>query len=141
MPMKKYKSKIGLELIPLFLILTAICTRLFFQNLLIAGFLILLVLLLAIYFIFNINYIISGDALIIKAGVLYHKIIPLNNIQQIIETNGLFMPPATAYHRLEIYLIKGKKVNISPKDKVAFLLDLIHKNPAIELNLVYNEPY
>jgi hypothetical protein len=137
-----YRPKLGPEMmIPLFLLLIATSTWLLYDNLLIMGFLVLLFLLIVLYCIFSLYYIISDDNLIIKIGFLYSKKIPVTEIKKITETNGFFSASATTINRLEIYLQQGKKIKISPKDKVAFLMELIRKNPAIELNLVYKEPY
>ncbi len=129
-----YKSKIDNWL----LILIAACTFgpsvLIFSNSI--AYALLYVVLLAAFFLpilIGTYYQIDAGILTIKSSFLHNQKIVITNITKIKETNDLISSPALSLDRLEIFLSRFESVLVSPKDKAAFIAELISLNPAIEV--------
>ncbi len=132
--MKQFNSKVGLELLfPL---------SLFFGFLLYEaivdfdwGALLILTAVIAFfgYLFLSTKYIISKNVLEIKCGFLVNQFINIHQIQSVKEVKDIFSAPATSIYRLEIKYNQTDSIAISPKNKLAFIQELLKINPAIEI--------
>jgi hypothetical protein len=131
--MKKYKSKIGLELtIPLAIIFgSMLCAGILSKNL--NMILIALVITAFICHMFSTTeYIIDKESLRIKCGFFINTVVDINSIRKISESYNILSSPAASLDRLEIIHDK-ESVLISPKDKKDFIDALKAINPNIEV--------
>ena len=132
--MKVYKSKLGLELIiPMSLLFGIGLYMSFMDKKWTALFIILVSISFICYLFTSIKYTIEKENLNIKCGFLTNQNIDINTIYKISETYNPFSSPAGSIDRLEIKYNKFESVLISPKDKKAFINDLILVNPNIEV--------
>ena len=138
--MKKYDSKIGIEIVLFLGLIFGIVgfsifseTGITFLSVLI--FLIPLLLIGSI--LFSISYTISGSNLNVRCSILINQDIDINKIEKITETNNLLSSPAASLDRLAITFNQTDCVMVSPKNKQAFIDDLLAVNPNIEV--VYKE--
>jgi hypothetical protein len=83
----------------------------------------------------NTYYTIEDTTLKIRSGFLYKLSVDILQIKKIEETNSPLSSPAASFDRLEILYNKFDSVLISPKDKQAFIDELLRINPSIELKL------
>ena len=133
--MKTYKSKIdwwlGLLLVyPIFLGITSIIEG---DRM---GYLVIASCFLFIFFISkSTRYIITEDKLIVKCMFIVNERIEISKIKKIEKTNSILSSPALSLDRIAIKFNKFDEVYISPKEKQAFVDDLIKINPAIEIKL------
>ncbi len=79
----------------------------------------------------NLRYIIDGDTLSIRCGFLYKKSIPIHAIKRVEESRSPLSSPAASLDRLEIIYNKFDSILISPKEKQAFIDELVKENPDI----------
>jgi general stress protein CsbA len=133
--MKQFNSKVGLEmLLPI---------SLFFGFLLYEAIidvnwsaLILTTAVIAFFFgylFLSTKYIIREDALEIKCGFLVNQFINIHHIQSVKEVKDIFAAPATSIYRLEIKYSQTESIAISPKNKAAFMQELLKINPTIQM--------
>lgn len=133
--MKIYKSKIdwwlGLPLLyPVFLSITSIIEGNW------NGYLGMIAIVLFIVFISkSTNYIISENQLIVKSMFIVNVRIDILEIRKIEKTTSILSSPALSLDRIAIIYNKFDEVYISPKEKQAFLTDLLQINPNIEVKL------
>lgn len=138
--MKKFKSKIGLEIIlfiaivlgttSIIMIINCVCVGLAI-NLIGVGF--------ASYMFMSTYYIINGNDLIVKCGFMINITVKIDRIKKIVETNNPLSSPAASLDRLAIYYNDTDSVMISPKDKIIFINHLIATNSKIEVILKKNK--
>lgn len=134
--MKKYRSKIGLELVGFLLLV-------FGFNLFIAKDEITVMLLVMLpifafiaYILFSIKYKIEGETLTVHNAFFIKTKIEIQTIRKINETNNPLSSPAASMDRLEIfYGNKFDSIIISPIQREDFLNELKKINPAIEITL------
>jgi hypothetical protein len=132
--MKVYKSQLGLELIiPMSLLFGIGLYMSFMDKKWTALFIILVSISFICYLFTSIKYTIEKENLNIKCGFLTNQNIDINTIYKISETYNPLSSPAGSIDRLEIKYNKFESVLISPKDKNAFINDLILVNPNIEV--------
>lgn len=132
--MKVYKSQLGLELIiPMSLLFGIGLYMSFMDKKWTALFIILVSISFICYLFTSIKYTIEKENLNIKCGFLTNQNIDINTIYKISETYNPLSSPAGSIDRLEIKYNKFESVLISPKDKKAFINDLILVNPNIEV--------
>ena len=119
---KRYKSKIGLELvIPLTLIFgTTLFLQLIVEQNLLAIAIVVLIIILIVYMFVTTHYTINGDILEIKCGFTFKETVDIKTIKSISETNTILSAPATSIDRIEIQYGKFDSVVISPKQKLEF---------------------
>jgi hypothetical protein len=134
---KKFKSKIGLELlIPLGIVFGILFILSITNN---PGWPALVMLCLLFLFVVHLfmttYYVINGNKLTIKCGFLYNKTIDITTINKISETNNPLSSPATSIDRLELTYGKFDSVLISPKQKKEFINAMIAINSGIEVQL------
>jgi len=82
---------------------------------------------------FNTRYKIENDTLKISYGPI-KKSIAIQEIKSVRNTTNPFVAPSLSVHRIEINYGKYKTIQISPKDKQAFVNELQKQNPHIQLN-------
>lgn len=134
---KTYNSKIGLELvIPLVLIFGTVLFLTVSEKPNWLGITILLpVIFFVVHLFLTTNYTVENSNLIIKCGFLFNKIIDINMIKKIKETNNPLSSPATSLDRLEITYGKFDSIIISPKQKKEFISVITKLNPNVEVEL------
>ena len=130
---KRYKSKIGLELvIPLTLIFgTTLFLQLIVEQNLLAIAIVVLIIILIVHMFVTTHYSINGDILEIKCGFTFKETVDIKTIKSISETNTILSAPATSIDRIEIQYGKFDSVVISPKQKLEFINDIVAINPAV----------
>ncbi|MDN3676362.1 PH domain-containing protein [Flavobacterium paronense] len=130
--MKIYKSKIdwwlGLVLVyPIFRSIASIMEGEWI------GYLGIVLCLLFIVFISkSTRYIIADNQLIVKCLFIVNDTIEISKIRKIEKTNSVLSSPALSLDRIAIKFNKYDEVYISPKDRQAFIDDLLKINPEIE---------
>lgn len=134
--MKKYKSKIGLELvIPIVVILggtgASMTYNLIWQGLIV----IVLVSVFIVHLFLTTEYTISERLVRIKSGFLYNKTVNIDSIRKITETYNPLSSPALSLDRLEIIYNKYDSILVSPKEKREFIQHITSINPNIVVNL------
>ena len=128
--MKKYNSKINVGVAMfVFGLLGLILAYCLSVQLLFPSGIVLLVTLLVIILYTGTAYSIKGNDLVVKAGLLYRKVIPIATIESIQTTNDAIASPALSLDRILISFAGNKSVLISPKRKLQFLQDLQNINP------------
>ena len=130
---KRYKSKIGLELvIPLTLIFgTTLFLQLIVEQNLLAIAIVVLIIILIVHMFVTTHYTINGDILEIKCGFTFKETVDIKTIKSISETNTILSAPATSIDRIEIQYGKFDSVVISPKQKLEFINDIVAINPPV----------
>lgn len=97
------------------------------------GMIILSILITAgVYLYFQTKYIISGTILIVKLGVLMKWRIPIQEIKCITRPNNLLNLNTFKANRIQIFYGKLKQITISPKDRDAFITELLEINSYIK---------
>src|ERR1035437_8278299 len=134
--MKKYESKIGLGIVLFIVIILGSVSTIVIINRAWIGLAIIILLVAFIIYMFRTTYyIIQSNELIIKCGFMYNATINIGRIKKIVETNNLLSSPATSLDRIMIYFGNSATVMISPKEKMAFIDQLITANSKIEVIL------
>ncbi|MDN3655243.1 PH domain-containing protein [Ferruginibacter paludis] len=132
--MKRFSSKIGLEIfLPLAVLLLFCIYQAATHSDWIGFFIIVLVILFFVYLVRSTSYVISGEVLQVKCGFFYEKIIDVRKIKTIKEVSDFFGSPATSIKKVEIKYNDKESVAISPTHKADFITTLLHINPAIEI--------
>ena len=133
--MKIYKSKIdwwlGLPLLyPIFLSVSSMIEGEWI------GYVGMITILLFIVFISkSTRYIIVENQLIVKCMFIVNDRIEISKIRKIEKTNPLLSSPALSLDRIAIRYNKFDEVYISPKEKQAFVDELLNVNPDIEIKI------
>lgn len=133
--MKIYKSKIdwwlGLPLLyPIFLSISSMIEGEWI------GYVGMITILLFIVFISkSTRYIIAENQLIVKCMFIVNDRIEISKIRKIEKTNPLLSSPALSLDRIAIRYNKFDEVYISPKEKQAFVDELLNVNPDIEIKI------
>jgi membrane protein YdbS with pleckstrin-like domain len=134
--MRKYKSKVGLELvIPIAIILMTTLALMIYQKLWPGVVLIALVAAFIIHMFSTTYYVVADNNLTIKCGFLFNQTIPIQIITKISETRNPLSSPAVSIDRLEIKYNKYSTVLVSPAEKTDFIQTLLAINPAIQVRL------
>ncbi|MCW4469425.1 PH domain-containing protein [Flavobacterium sp. MFBS3-15] len=132
--MKIYRSKIDLWL---FLLIFGILGGILIESILVREWLVLAIILPVIIFIallmYSLRYIIDGDVLEIRTGILGKTKIPISGIKSVEKTRNPLSAPAMSLKRLEIMYGKYDFALISPTDRDAFINDLLEINPGIQV--------
>jgi hypothetical protein len=130
--MKIYKSKVdwwlGLVLVyPIFRSVASIIEGEWIGYIGIA-----LCLLFIVFISKSTRYIISENHLIVKCMFIVNDKIEISKIRKIEKTNSILSSPALSLDRIAIKFNKYDEVYISPKERQAFIDDLLKINPEIE---------
>jgi len=80
------------------------------------------------------RYTITGTTLNIRAGFIVNTTVDINTIKSITETDSLLSAPANSFDRIEIAYNKYDSVIISPKNKAAFIADILAINDDIKVS-------
>ena len=133
---KIYKSKIGIEIILILVVVFgSVAIVMIFSGDYIP--LVFNVLILAgIFYIFSKTaYTISNKNLNVKCSFFVNIDINIDNIRSIKETYNPLSAPAASIDRLEVFYNKFDSVLISPKDKMDFINHLKRINPSIAISM------
>jgi hypothetical protein len=130
--MKIYKSKVdwwlGLVLVyPIFSSVASIIEGEWIGYIGIA-----LCLLFIVFISKSTRYIISENHLIVKCMFIVNDKIEISKIRKIEKTNSILSSPALSLDRISIKFNKYDEVYISPKERQAFIDELLKINPEIE---------
>lgn len=137
--MIKYKSKTGIGIIFLLVIILGGLSAIMIVNRIWPGLAIIMtVAAFACYLFITTYYVINGNDLIIKSAFIVNTSIKIESITKVEETNNSLSAPATSLDRLAIYYSKSGFVMISPKNKTEFINKLTELNPCIEVKLKTN---
>ncbi|MBT8299549.1 MAG: PH domain-containing protein [Maribacter sp.] len=134
--MTVYKSKIGLSIVLLLVLVLGTTSYLMIKDGAWLGLLLNILVALVIGYIFiQTRYTIKGDILIVKCTFLINKSYEIKRITKITETNNPLSAPAASLDRLEINFDNYDSVLISPKQKSEFISHLKILNPNIVVTL------
>ncbi|MHC1703836.1 MAG: PH domain-containing protein [Tenuifilaceae bacterium] len=134
--MRKYRSKIGIGIVLFLLIIIGGTLALMIYLKLWFGVSIILVVIGLIGHLFlTTYYIIDGKNLIIKGGFIINKVIEIEKIKKISDSNSILSSPANSLDRIEISFNKYDNILISPKEKILFIDHLKTINPSIEVKI------
>lgn len=98
------------------------------------GYLGMLVIILLVLFVSKTtSYIISENQLTVKSMGIVNDTIEIPKIRKVEKSNSLLSSPALSLDRLVVRFNTFDEVYISPKDKKAFVEDLLRINPDIEV--------
>ncbi|WP_134088266.1 PH domain-containing protein [Olivibacter sp. XZL3] len=95
--------------------------------------LLLAVTAFSIHLFLTTYYVIDGNVLIIRSGLLYRTKVEIDSIRKVQETNNPISAPATSLDRLEIFYNRLDSIIVSPKDKQGFIEELLKQNPSVEM--------
>lgn len=131
--MKVYKSKIdwwlGLFLVyPIFM-----CIKNILEGNLYGLIGLSVVVGLILIFSKTTRYIIIENQLIVKSTWIVNERIDISKITKIEKSNSVLSSPALSLDRLSVRYDKYEEVLISPKEKKAFIDELLKANPNIEI--------
>ncbi len=134
--MKKYSSKISYGLL-IFILMVLIGSSIpMISTPVWTGLLINIGgLLFTIHLYLNTCYIIDGEFLIVKSGIILSKKIDINSVKSIKETNSLLSAPALSFDRVDINWGKYTGVVISPKEKKKFIEHMTSINSLIDVQI------
>lgn len=93
---------------------------------------IVLCLLFIVFISKSTRYIISENYLIVKCMFIVNDKIEISKIRKIEKTNSILSSPAFSLDRIAIKFNKYDEVYISPKERQAFIDELLKINPEIE---------
>lgn len=133
--MKIYKSKIDwwlgiVFLYPLFLGIQSIIEGKWI------GFLLFFGVLFFIWFISKTtSYTIKEDELQVKSMFVVNQKIEISKIRKIEKSNSILSSPALSFDRIVIRFNKYDDIYISPKQKLAFIDELLSINSSIEVKI------
>jgi hypothetical protein len=96
---------------------------------------IVLCLLFIVFISKSTRYIISENHLIVKCMFIVNDKIEISKIRKIEKTNSILSSPALSLDRIAVFYNKYDEVYISPKDKQAFVEELLIVNPDIEIKI------
>jgi hypothetical protein len=105
------------------------------NSILVYGSILFLILIFLCYGTFSIRYIIEGNTLKIRNGIIYSKDVDIYNIKSIKQSYSIISSPSAAFDRIEVNFNKYDSVLISPNNKQLFINDLLLINPEIKIEL------
>ena len=93
---------------------------------------IVLCLLFIVFISKSTRYIISENHLIVKCMFIVNDKIEISKIRKIEKSNSILSSPALSLDRIAIKFNRYDEVYISPKERQAFIDELLKINPEIE---------
>lgn len=93
----------------------------------------ILIHLWVFHLFFNIRYTITSKEVLIKAGFIKYKPIPIEEIKKIEKSSNLISSPAASFDRISIVYGNFDEILISPQNKSEFINQLKRMNPEIEV--------
>ena len=138
--MKKYYSKISYGLLIFILaVLTGSAVPMISKPVWTGLLINMGVVLFVLHLYLNTYYLIDGEFLIVKSGIIFNKKIDINSVRSIRETKSLLSAPALSFDRLEVNWGKYTGVVISPKEKKKFIEHMTKINPEIAVQMKQGE--
>ena len=138
--MKKYYSKISYGLLIFILaVLTGSAVPMISKPVWTGLLINMGVVLFVLHLYLNTYYVIDGEFLIVKSGIIFNKKIDINSVRSIRETKSLLSAPALSFDRLEVNWGKYTGVVISPKEKKKFIEHMTKINPEIVVQMKQGE--
>ncbi|CAG2533936.1 MAG TPA: hypothetical protein DCM40_15255 [Maribacter sp.] len=138
--MKKYYSKISYGLLIFILaVLTGSAVPMISKPVWTGLLINMGVVLFVLHLYLNTYYVIDGEFLIVKSGIIFNKKIDINSVRSIRETKSLLSAPALSFDRLEVNWGKYTGVVISPKEKKKFIEHMTKINPEIAVQMKQGE--
>ena len=134
--MKKYPSKISYGLL-IFILAVLIGTTIpmifkpVWTGLLIST----AVILFTLHLFLNTYYVIDGEFLVVKSGMIFNKKVDINSVKSIKETKTIISAPALSFDRLEVKWGQYTGVVISPRDKKKFVEHMTRNNPLFDVQI------
>ncbi len=93
------------------------------------------ILVLVLPMLLNTTYTIDGDMLKIRSGLIKFKDVNIATITRIENTQSLLSAPAASLtDRIEIFYNRFDSIVISPKNRNAFIADILSINPAVAVS-------
>ena len=134
--MKKYPSKISYGLL-IFILAVLIGTTIpmIFKPVWTGLFINTAVILFTLHLFLNTYYVIEGEFLVVKSGMIFNKKIDINSVKSIKETKTIISAPALSFDRLEVNWGQYTGVVISPRDKKKFVEHMTRINPLIDVHI------
>lgn len=93
------------------------------------------ILILIVILFYSISYEIKEKVLVVKSFFWFKKIIPIDEITGIVETNNPISAPAASLNRLEVLYARHNSIIISPKDRMGFIRHLKELSPSIQVKV------
>ncbi|MBE1615206.1 PH domain-containing protein [Flavobacterium sp. SaA2.13] len=94
------------------------------------------IIVLMIYMFTKTMYVINNDSLQIKMGIIEYQQVKISDITSVKRTNNPVSAPALSLKRLEVrYGNRFDYLLISPKDRDAFIANLLEINPFIKVDV------
>jgi hypothetical protein len=89
-----------------------------------------------LYLLYDTNYAITQGNLKVHSGFIVNKNIPIAAIKSIKKTDSILSAPASSFtDRIEVFYRESKSIIISPKEKQAFVEELLKQQPGIAVEL------
>ena len=134
--MKKYPSKISYGLL-IFILAVLIGTTIpmIFKPVWTGLLINTAVILFTLHLFLNTYYVIEGEFLVVKSGMIFNKKIDINSVKSIKETKTIISAPALSFDRLEVNWGQYTGVVISPRDKKKFVEHMTRINPLIDVQI------
>lgn len=120
--------------VPVLIIWIAVTTLMITEQAWIVLPVITLAVAFSAYCTFTIRYQVSDQELMIS-WAFWKRIVKIDSIRRIKETNNPLSAPAASLDRLEILFNKYDTIMVSPKEKEAFIQQLTGINPNIEIRI------
>jgi hypothetical protein len=131
---KTYKSKIDRGIILPILLVLLVGVFMTLMKIWVGLLVILLLLTFIIHMLLTTQYKIVGRTLKVKSGVFVNKVVSIDAISKILDTNSKLSSPANSLDRLELRYNKFDRIIISPKDKDGFIKTLYELKPDIDIH-------
>lgn len=89
-----------------------------------------------LYLLYDTNYTITQGNLKVHSGFIVNKNIPIAAIKSIKKSDSILSAPASSFtDRIEVFYGESKSIIISPKEKQAFVDELLKQHPGIAVEL------
>ncbi len=89
--------------------------------------------ILIYFFVVRIKYVLDDEKLVIFMGPIRYKSIDIQTIRKMELSNNPLSSPAASLRRLAIYYNKWGYVLISPKNREAFINDVLERQKKLEI--------
>ncbi len=89
-----------------------------------------------LYLLYDTNYTITQGNLKVHSGFIVNKNIPIAAIKSIKKSDSILSAPASSFSdRIEVFYGESKSIIISPKEKQAFVEELLKQYSEIEVEV------
>lgn len=132
--MKRYTAAVSIWLVLVLLLALGLpLSAALYQKEWLVSIILLLTSTFIVHLFLNTYYLINGNELWIKAGMLYTIKIKIEDIKRIEKSTSLLASPALSLNRFEVFYGKWDSVLISPKNRKEFIQNLLQLNEAIDI--------